>query len=168
VTCDSADLRRCQRREHLTSPRSSQRKVNRWFGHNAQQTRAKSSVWKYMPVSVSLKFHRSRANSRSACVSRCPTSSLWEARTVARTQHSAVKCSNALLSRDRRGRRLHRPLWHRLSEFHYHGLPYRCRQGVPGTRKSYRASARDCLMLRSESRRCSTADPESGQNLACS
>jgi len=49
-----------------------------------------------MPVSVSLKFHSSRANSRSARVSRCPTSSLWEARTVARTQHSAVKCSNAL------------------------------------------------------------------------
>jgi hypothetical protein len=34
VTCDSADLRRCQRREYLISPRSSQRKVNRWFGHN--------------------------------------------------------------------------------------------------------------------------------------
>ena len=49
-----------QRREYLISPRSSQRKVNRRFGHNAQQNRAKSSVWKYMPVSVLLKFHSSR------------------------------------------------------------------------------------------------------------
>jgi hypothetical protein len=65
VTCDSADLRRRQRREHLISPRSSQRKVNRWFGHNAQQNRAKSSVWKYMPVSFLLKIHSSRSNSRS-------------------------------------------------------------------------------------------------------
>jgi hypothetical protein len=58
-------LRRRQRREYLISPRSSQRKVNRWFGHNAQQNRAKSSVWKYMPVSFLLKIHSSRSNSRS-------------------------------------------------------------------------------------------------------
>src|SRR6266481_4709911 len=49
-----------QRREYLISPRSSQRKVNRRFGHNAQQNRAKSSVWNYMPVRVLLKFHSSR------------------------------------------------------------------------------------------------------------
>jgi hypothetical protein len=58
-------LRRRQRREYLISPRSSQRKVNRWFGHNAQQNRAEPSVWKYMPVSFLLKIHSSRSNSRS-------------------------------------------------------------------------------------------------------
>jgi hypothetical protein len=65
VTCDSGDLRRRHRREYLISPRSSQRKVNRWFGHNPQQNRAKSSIWKYMPVSFLLKIHSSRSNSRS-------------------------------------------------------------------------------------------------------
>jgi hypothetical protein len=40
------------------------------------QTLSRGSVWKYMPVGVSLKFHSSRANSRSIAQGLTPRSSV--------------------------------------------------------------------------------------------